>query len=119
MFRQALAQFDFEPADKQWSGTRPLDIILREARPRDTMTLWYLLSRVSEKDRARVYQRMALLVPPPLGVTREGVLRLDEHMLNRWRDLIDAHSRSLPETIRGVWEKIRGGAQVKGTVKDK
>jgi FecR protein/Putative zinc-finger len=120
MFRRALAKFDFEPNDTKWSKIPALDILLHDARARDTMTLWYLLSRVSEKDRARVYRRMALLVPPPAGVTRDGVLRLDEDMLKRWRDLIDAQSRSLPETIRGVWEKIRGGAKVKGqAVNDK
>jgi FecR-like protein/putative zinc finger protein len=111
-FRQALTKLDFEPDDKGRSRTAALDIILREARPRDTMTLWHLLSRVSEKDRARVYRRMALLIPPPAGVTRDGVLRLDQDMLDRWRDLIDSQSRS--ETIGGIWEKIKGGSQVKG-----
>ena len=90
LFRTALAKLDFEPNDTQWSKIPALDIVLHEARLRDTMTLWYLLSRVNENDRERVYARMAQLVPPPDGVTREGVLRLDQEMLKRWRNRIDS-----------------------------
>ena len=89
LFRTALAKLDFEPNDMQWSKIPALDIVLHEARRRDTMTLWYLLSRVDENDRGRVYARMAELVPPSDGVTREGVLHLDQEMLKRWRDQID------------------------------
>ena len=88
LFRTALAKLDFEPNNTQWSKIPALDIVLHEARLRDTMTLWYLLSRVNENDRARVYARMAQLVPPPDGVTREGVLHLDQEMLKLWRDRI-------------------------------
>ncbi len=94
LFRTAVAKLDFEPNDTQWSKIPALDIVLHQARPRDTMTLWYLLSRVDENDRARVYTRMAELVPPPVGVTREGVLRLDQEMLKRWRDRIDSECLS-------------------------
>ena len=107
-FRTALAKFDFGPSETE-SKTPALDTVLHDARPRDTMTLWYLLSRVDEKDRERVYERMAVLVPPPEGVTREGVLRLDREMLNRWKDQIDTKSRSLPEAIRDVLGRIRSG----------
>ena len=69
--------------------------MLRQARARDTMTLWYLLSRVNGNDRERVYARMAELVPPPDGVTREGVLQLDQEMLKRWRDRIDTEEEEL------------------------
>src|SRR5207237_10547353 len=100
LFRTALAKLDFEPNDTQWSKIPALDVVLHQARARDTMTLWYLLSRVDENDRGRVYTRMAELVPPPGGVTREGVLRLDQEMLKRWRDRIDSNSQSLPEAMR-------------------
>jgi hypothetical protein len=91
-FRMALRKLDFEPNDTQWSKIPALEIILNEARPRDAMTLWYLLSRVNGNERVRIYERMAQLVPPPEGVTRDGVLRLDQEMLNRWKDLIDMRS---------------------------
>jgi hypothetical protein len=81
---EALARFDF-----QHGGAEALDVVLAEARPRDGPTLWHLLARVGGEDRARVYDRLAALVPPPAGVTREGVLRLDRPMLDRWREQLE------------------------------
>src|SRR5438093_5352438 len=49
-----------------------------------SLTLWHLLSRVSDADRPGVYDRLAALAPPPAGVTREGILRLDRQMLDSW-----------------------------------
>ncbi|HLG15203.1 MAG TPA: FecR domain-containing protein [Blastocatellia bacterium] len=78
-FLAALTKFDFEDG-----GSAALGIILTQARPRDSLTLWHLLARVDEGDRARVYDRLAELVPPPEGVTRNGVLELDETELEDW-----------------------------------
>jgi hypothetical protein len=82
-FRDALARFDFEshtPAERN----ALLGILLADARKEDALTLWHLLSRVSEADRPNVYDRLAALAPPPAGVTREGILRLDRPMLDMW-----------------------------------
>ena len=87
IFRKSLSSFDFEPQTE--SNMANLDLILREARPRDTLTLWHLLGRVAGNDRTRVYERMAALVPPPDGVTREGVLQLNEQMLQQWKDKLE------------------------------
>jgi hypothetical protein len=89
IFRQALAKFDFEPGDTNWSKIPTLDLLLMDARPRDTLTLWHLLSRVEGNDRARVYDRMAALVPPPAGVTRAGVSQLNEEMLQLWKSKLE------------------------------
>jgi len=35
-------------------------------------------------ERPGVYDRLAALAPPPNGVTREGILRLDRTMLDAW-----------------------------------
>ena len=63
--------------------------MLSEARPRDTLTLWHLLPRVNGRERELVYERMATCVPPPDGVTRDGVLRLNEQMLQLWKDKLE------------------------------
>src|SRR5580658_1440933 len=63
-----------------------LDAILAEARVRDTLTLWHLLSRVEGADRARVYDRIASLTPVPAGVSREEALKLDPETLRRWKE---------------------------------
>lgn len=102
IFRQALAKLDFEPEDHQWSKMATLDIILHEARPRDTLTLWHLLERVEGNDRARVYDRLAQLVSPPHGVTRDGVLQLNEQMLQAWKDKL-ANTWDDQSGLRKAW----------------
>jgi len=43
------------------------------------------LPRVYGSDRVRVYEKLAALVPPPPGTTREAVLQLDEKTLEGWK----------------------------------
>jgi hypothetical protein len=82
-FRSALSRFDFEDNTPQQRAD-DLAIVLAEARKRDALTLWHLLSRVEEGQRLLVYDRLVKLAPPPAGVTQEGILRLDQHMLDLW-----------------------------------
>jgi len=79
--KQAVDDFD---ADKD--ARRALDVVLNEARVRDTLTLWHLLSRVDLTDRERVYDRMAAYVPPPDRVSRDQILALDADALRKWRE---------------------------------
>ena len=82
-FRAALADFDFA-AESQGSRAASLGNILSQAHARDGLTLWHLLSRTDGAERAEVYDRFATLVPPPAGVTRDGILQLDQSMLDLW-----------------------------------
>jgi translation initiation factor IF-1 len=82
-FQAALAKLDFEKATPEARATA-LDVVLHASRKRDALTLWHLLSRVNDTERRHVYDRLAALVPPPKGVTREGVLRLEKPMLDLW-----------------------------------
>lgn len=101
-FQQALAKLDFEPTNTDWSKIPSLDLLLMEARPRDTLTLWHLLSRVDGKDRERVFERMVSLTQLPTGVTREGVLALDENMLQLWKDEL-TNVWTNESTLRKKW----------------
>ena len=74
---------------------RSLATVLAQARPRDGLTLWHLLSRTTGPARAQVYTRFAALVPPPPGVTREGILQLDPHMLDLYWNALDLGDISL------------------------
>ena len=85
-FRDALSRFDFQHDPAVMKDA--LTVMLNEARPRDTLTLWHLLSRVNEGDRGRVYEAIAKYVPPPQDVTREGCLQLDSAMLERWKNAL-------------------------------
>ena len=80
-FRDALAIFDITLQSTD-AGSRQFDIILHEARAKDALTLWHLLSRTTGHERTQVYARLAAFVPPPPGVTRDGILQLDAHMLD-------------------------------------
>jgi hypothetical protein len=80
-FRQALLDFDYGGG-----GDGAVAIVLSEARQRDTLTLWHLLSRVAPESRARVVDRIVELTPLPDGVTRERALALDPATLKRWRE---------------------------------
>lgn len=82
-FRAALTRFDFEDTTSQ-QRARDLAIVLGDSRKRDALTLWHLLARVDDGPRVVVYDRLAELAPPPAGVTKEGVLRLDQPMLDLW-----------------------------------
>jgi len=80
-FRAALQQIDLAPDD-----TAAIRSVLAETREADTFTLWHLLFRVPAAEKARVYDRMAELISPPAGVTREGVLQGNKHMLTLWAE---------------------------------
>ena len=105
-FRSALATFDFAANANEKSAA--LTTVLGEARPRDAMTLWYLLLRSERSERANVYDRMAALVTPPQDVTRAGVLDLDPQMLERWKVKLSIRSDALPkkEKSRSFWSKV-------------
>jgi hypothetical protein len=77
-FVRALDTFDTSQTE--------LGAILVAARPRDTLTLWHLLSRADAGERPLVYDRMAALAPPPPGVTRERILSLNPEALAQWKN---------------------------------
>jgi hypothetical protein len=84
-FQNALRDFDKDPA----GGTDAVASMLDQSRAKDTLTLWHLLPRVNEEVRARIYEKMAGFVAPPEGVTREGVMKLDQKMLEQWRHSLE------------------------------
>lgn len=111
VFRGALKTVDFDP-DANTRGAA-LVWILEQARPKDTLTLWHLLTRVDGENRARVYDRMAALMPPPAGVTREGILALNQTMLDAWRDSMETTwmgvGKGVPKPIAEAYWKFKNG----------
>lgn len=79
-FVEALSRFDFSHG-----ASGALAVVIDEARGRDTLTLWHLLSRTEGDDRARVYERLTQLSTPPPGVTRGETLALDPTALAQWK----------------------------------
>lgn len=76
--REALYELDFK------NGGRPaLEKVVRLAGARDTLTLWHLLRRVPREDRALVLGKILAYTKLPSGITRAGLLELDEEMVRR------------------------------------
>jgi hypothetical protein len=83
-FRSALETLDFRSG-----GTAEVQVILAESRKKDSVTLWHLLPRVPEADRAAVYDKLASFVPPPEGASREAIQKLSRTALDLWRDKLN------------------------------
>jgi len=78
---EALSMIDGAP-DRMPAGA--LDSVLAAARPRDAFTLWHLLRRAAGADAGRIYERLAILSPPPAGVTRDLALEKNKIALESW-----------------------------------
>jgi hypothetical protein len=105
-FRESLSKFDFA-ASTQEERSAELSKILAEARQRDALTVWHLLSRADESERGLVYDRLASLVPPPSEITRDGILRLDQKMLDLWWNQLGLGDVSLWRTWERSWSSAK------------
>jgi ferric-dicitrate binding protein FerR (iron transport regulator) len=84
-FRSALSIVNFDRSDPA-RRTAALSELLAAARKKDAFTLLNLFRRVDPGDRGRVYDRLAELLPPPAGVSRQAVVDGDWSVLNPWWD---------------------------------
>lgn len=84
-YGEALTLLDFGPKEAP-GRAEALALILSQARRKDALTLWHLLTRGTAAERAQVYDRLATVAPPPQGVTRDLVLRGDRTALSMWWD---------------------------------
>lgn len=103
-FRVALSKFDFVASTPQ-ERSAALDTILAQSRKRDALSLWHLLSRVDSGELGRVYDRLVSFVPPPNGVTREGVLQHDPKMFDLWWNKLDLGDVALWRTWERNWSQ--------------
>lgn len=82
-FRAALREFDFARLSEEQRSAQ-LAIVLAHARKKDALTLWHLLTRAGVADRGYVFDALNTAVPAPVGVTREGIARGEQAMLDAW-----------------------------------
>jgi ferric-dicitrate binding protein FerR (iron transport regulator) len=108
-FREALTKVDFE------RDATALTTVLDQARPRDTLTLWHLFKRSDGHDRERLYDKLTSFVPPPPGVTREGMLSGDEKMTSQWLDVLEpmwtgnGGGKMVPKKVADAYFRVRNG----------
>jgi hypothetical protein len=60
----------------------------------------------------KIYDRIASFVPPPAGVTKEGILRLDRTMLDDWREQLEptwAVNTSIPKKVAEAYWRVKNG----------
>ncbi|HJX90068.1 MAG TPA: FecR domain-containing protein [Pyrinomonadaceae bacterium] len=110
-FRASLTKIDFDNDSE--STKTALDVMLSHTRKRDTLTLWHLFGRVDETERGQVYDKIASFVPPPVGVTREGILSLDQKMLDLWRVQVEptwAVNTTIPKEVAEAYWRVKNGA---------
>ena len=80
-FRTALAVWESGNAGA-------LEAVLREAGPRDGLSLWHVMTRARAAERGRVFDRLAQMVTLPAEGTREGVVRGEAKSLDQcWNAL--------------------------------
>ncbi len=80
-----------------------LDVVLREARREDALTLWHLIVRVDRPLQPLVVDRLSMLVPMPTGVTRDGVLAGDRGMQDAWWSALGLGTADWWRTWRQQW----------------
>jgi hypothetical protein len=100
--QRAVAAYDADPAR---GGV--LDAVLTATDRHSTITLWHLLQRESPPTRARVYERLASLVPPPVSVTRDRVLRGESGALQRWRTELQPEWTTEPPLWKHLLNTLR------------
>ncbi len=101
--RDALERMDFARLDAA-AMSASIDTVLAEARPQDAFTLWHLVRRAPPAERGRLFDRLSVLSPPPDGITRDGIIRLDRTMLDRWWDDFGFGAMELWRQWRQEWQ---------------
>ena len=80
-FREAVHRLDFGDASERAAA---LQVALQQARAKDVYTLLRLMRTASPEERGMIFDRSRELKPPPAWVTREGIMRHEETMIDAW-----------------------------------
>jgi hypothetical protein len=88
-YGDASGLFRGELAAWEAGDAAALPAILKDARPRDALTLWHLLTRARPEMRGAVFDRFAQLVALPPEVTRTAVVASDRHTLDLCWDALN------------------------------
>ncbi len=89
-FKTALDEFDFSK-----NKNAALITILKEARAKDVLSLWHILSKVKNEERKRTFDRLAELIEIREGITSEGIMNGNQEMMDVLWESLGYGSRSL------------------------
>jgi len=76
-FKNALEKFDFSE-----NKSDAIEIILRESRKEDLLSLWHILSKVKGTEREKTFNRISEFVNIPDGITSEGIMNGNKEMMD-------------------------------------
>ena len=93
------------PADREAALKR----VLVEARSKDVLTLWHLLSRVDAPQRDLVYDRLASFVAPPAAATKDAVRDGHREALDQWWDKLDLGTTAWWRMWKQQWRDNAAG----------
>jgi hypothetical protein len=82
--------------------------VLSEARDKDVITLWHLLSRLQPQERDGAFDALARYVPAPDSVTREGIRAGDRAMRDAWWDRLGLGTTDWWRTWKQEWRDRSG-----------
>lgn len=84
-FKASLAILDF---GKSSDMKQAVATLLMKARQQDSLTLWHLLGRqfgeLTAEVRGQIFDRLAVLSPPPATITKSGIIQGNREMLRLW-----------------------------------
>ncbi len=95
-FKAALSKLDFGNGTEQ-----DLETLLDKASRQDALSLWYLLRDAETGEVKPIYNKLAELVEPPIGVTFKGIKEGNNAMLLKWWDELGYGSKTLWNSIQG------------------
>jgi len=82
--KSEVEKFDYENG-----GDDSIQKIISSAHDEDMLTLLALIPNTSQLQRQILFQVVANHYPPPVGVTRMGIVKADSEMLNKWWEEIE------------------------------
>jgi hypothetical protein len=92
-FKEAVLQ-----ADRGALPDSLLDVLLAQSNVQATITLWHFLERTDGTTRGRIYDRIAALVSPPAGATRELTVALEPNAVSHWLEVLRPKWNSEPSS---------------------
>jgi hypothetical protein len=101
--KEALMKYDFEKG-----GEKEVDIILKNSKKGDVVTLMNLMPRVDDRSRTKVYRVITNYTPAPKNVVRDSIPRLNARELNEWIQEFQAElKKEMKENMEQLKEDLK------------
>jgi hypothetical protein len=101
--KEALMRYDFEKG-----GEKDVEIILKNSKKADVVTLINLLPRVDDHHKTKVYTVITNYSPAPRHVVRDSIPRLNTKELNEWiQEFQKEWQKEMKENMKQLQEDLK------------